>query len=115
MNKCKICGKKIPKGYKRKFYCSDECARNAKNEQAKKWGRAHAKGKGKEKKITCPICKKEFIKTHNKVYCSLDCSIAAAKIKNKNGYKKKEKQEKTCPICGKVFMGNSKRKYCSNQ
>ena len=67
----------------------------------------------KKPKAICPVCGKEFERTHSaQVYCSRKCRQINANVK---GYVPMSKplKDMTCKWCGSVFQAAYKRKYCT--
>ena len=97
---CKFCGKEYEDYFKESKYCSKECYRNYRKENAKL----------KDKQ--CPVCGKWFKPQNSTViYCSKECSAK----NNRN------RVLCYCDNCGKPFerikseVDKNKRHFCSNE
>lgn len=75
---CKACERYffVPRGL-RICYCSKECRRNADNSQRR---RKKLFPSTYPKRVKCKICRNEFDKQHNEVYCSVGCRVVGTRL-----------------------------------
>ena len=100
---CALCGKEFM-GSGTKKYCSDECAREARNAKMKQYKIDQGITIGTERE--CPICGKTFHASGNQKYCSNDCRKEAMKPTYPHEIKH------VCAQCGKEFVGGPAAKRC---
>lgn len=115
---CPVCGKEFKKSRKSHIYCCKQCANNA---NQKKF-REKEKKLGKEKithiknsKKTCAYCGKKYYGKRHSKYCSESCrramqfkkDIEKEKTKEKDRYKRTNKDEQLCCNCKNFCFGCS--------
>ena len=112
--KCPVCAVYFTPKKKNQVYCCKKCSDKAykKRASARKFEKIQI-----DRKATCPVCGKEFIKTNSKsVLCgSYNCRIEWNRVlRNKRS---KETIKRICPICGKEFEVpiTSGMKFCSSK
>lgn len=102
---CNYCGEEYRNYYKRK-YCSFECSANQKKKERLIRELSHLLSL----KSNCLYCGKEFIKTtHDKEYCTKNCSRLDYYFRNKKMLKRK------CKECGKDFTTSDSRMQCCSK
>ncbi len=108
---CKVCGKEIH-STTRAYYCSDECAKKAREEYDRQASRKKYKAEiaGLKPKL-CAVCGKPI--DRRRTYCK-DCADAREEARKHNWNVSRTQKDgpQYCKICGKE-LHYPKRSYCS--
>ncbi len=109
--RCKVCGKEIHSPT-RMYYCSDECAKKAREEYDRQASRKKYKAEiaGLKPKL-CAVCGKPI--DRRRTYCK-DCADAREEARKHNWNVSRTQKDgpQYCKICGKE-LHYPKRSYCS--
>lgn len=112
--KCQVCAVYFTPKKKNQVYCCKKCSDKAykKRVSERKFEKMQI-----DRKATCPVCGKEFIKynIHSVLCGSYDCRVAWNKVLREK--KKSQMVKKICSACGKEFDSpiTSYSKCCSDK